>query len=224
MQRRTVSLIGEDRYRKLVESRVAVVGIGGVGGYVVEMLARSAVGKITIVDGDKVDVSNLNRQIIALSSNVGRYKVDVMKERISDINPDIDVTAIAERITSDNVGFILSDSYDYVIDAIDSVKDKVALIKFAKDKGYKIISSMGAGNRYKESVFSVVDIYKTKYDPLAKKMRGILRKEGIESLEVCYSETPSEQVEGVIGSISYTPALCGITIASHVIRQLMERE
>lgn len=224
MHRRTISLIGEERHNKIAESRVAVIGIGGVGGYAVEMLVRSGVRDITVVDGDKVDVSNLNRQIIALSSNVGRYKVDVAKERISDIDPAIKVTSIAERITSDNIENILGDGYDYIIDAIDSVNDKVALIKFAKDNGYNIISAMGAGNRYKETAFVIADIYKTKYDPLAKKMRGILRKEGIKSLEVCYSETPPEKVDGVIGSISYMPALCGITIAAHVIRKLMERE
>ncbi len=222
MHRRTIALIGEERYKKIAASKVAVIGVGGVGGYVAEMIARCGVGDITLVDGDAVDISNLNRQIIALVSSVGRSKVDVAKERIADINPNIKVTAVAERISEENIEYILSGKYDYIIDAIDSVNDKVALIKFAKSKNFNIISSMGAGNRYKDCVYAVADIYNTKYDPLAKKMRGLMRKEGIEELEVCYSETPAEPiVGGFIGSISYTPAMCGITIAAHVIRRII---
>ena len=134
MHRRTIALIGEERYKKIAASKVAVIGVGGVGGYVAEMIARCGVGDITLVDGDAVDISNLNRQIIALVSSVGRSKVDVAKERIADINPNIKVTAVAERISEENIEYILSGKYDYIIDAIDSVKDKVALIKFAKSK------------------------------------------------------------------------------------------
>ena len=222
MQERTLSLIGKERYNNLARSRVLVVGIGGVGGYATEMLVRAGVGSITIIDGDKVDETNINRQIIALRSTVGRDKVDVMRERIADINPDCTVHAICDRVTADNIGDILSTHYDYIIDAIDSVGDKVALITEAKNRNMNIVSAMGAGGKYRNVSFNIADIYSTKYDKLARKMRRLIKDAGITSLDVCYSESESVVCDGVIGSISYAPSLAGITIAQHVICRLME--
>ena len=224
MQERTVKLIGEERFNRLKNSKVLVVGVGGVGGYVVEMLARAGVGNITVIDGDKVDVTNINRQIIALNSTIGMNKVDVIKSRVIDINKSCNIIAICDRINSGNVSEILGENYDYVIDCIDSVPDKVALIKEAITEGKKIISCMGAGNRYNNIDFTITDIYKTRYDKLARKMRQLLKKEGVKKLDVCYSESNTEKVEGVIGSISYGPPLAGVKIAQYVLLQLMEQE
>lgn len=223
MQERTLTLIGQEKCDLLRACKVLVVGVGGVGGYVVEMLTRAGIGNITIIDGDKVDVTNINRQIIALHSTVGLNKVDVMLRRMKDINPDVNVNALCLRVNAENVADIVSADYDYVIDAIDSVNDKLALITEAKRKGCNIISAMGAGNRYKYSEFKIADIFSTKYDKLARKMRGLLKKNNITSLDVCYTESESEKVDGVIGSISYMPSLAGITIAMYVVNKLLEK-
>jgi len=221
MFERTELLLGSEALEKLSKASVIVFGIGGVGGYVCEMLARTGVKSITIVDGDKVESSNINRQIIATHSTIGKYKVDVMKERLLDINADINVTALKKRYNEVTQGEFLLKNYDYVVDAIDSVSDKILLIKNAKEVNANIISSMGAGNRSGIPNFEICDIFKTSYDNLAKKIRQNLREIGVNSLMVCYTKEPAIKHKPV-ASVSYYPSVCGITIASFVINKLIQ--
>ncbi|MDE5549224.1 MAG: ThiF family adenylyltransferase [Clostridia bacterium] len=219
---RTQKLIGDEGLQRLFASKVLVIGVGGVGGYAVEMLARCGVGTIGIMDSDDVEESNLNRQIIALSSTLGMSKVDAFSKRIADINSNCNVIAIKERFSANNCG-ILDGDWDYVIDAIDSFEDKVNLICLAKEKGLNVISAMGAGNRIVNCDFEICDIYKTSYDALAKKLRKALREKGVKSLDVCYTKEPTISTTGGVGSISYVPPMCGIKIAGHVIEQLLKK-
>lgn len=222
MWSRITRLIGQDRLEKLIGKSVLVVGIGGVGGYVVEMLARCGIGRIGIMDFDVVDISNINRQIIALNSDIGEYKTDVMKARILDINPNCEVTAINSRFNADSAQVLIS-GWDFVVDAIDSFEDKVSLICLAKEKGLNIVSAMGAGNRVKPCTFEITDIYKTSYDALAKKLRKTLKEKGISKLDVCYTKEPTLSVSQGVGSISYVVAECGVKIAGYVIDRLLEQ-
>ena len=185
---RTSYLLGEEATLKLAEKRVAVFGVGGVGGYVAEALARSGVGSIDLFDNDVVSVSNINRQIVALHSTVGRYKVDVMEERMKDINPDIKVYKHKMFFLPENSDTIDFTAFDYVVDAVDTVTAKLEIITKSKATGVPVISAMGAGNRLDPTAFVVTDIYKTERCPLAKVMRRELRKRGVESLKVVYSE------------------------------------
>lgn len=219
---RTSKLIGEDGLQKLFASRVLVIGVGGVGGYCVEMLARAGVGTLGIMDSDVVDVSNKNRQIIALDSTVGMPKVMAFEERIRDINSNCEVISLCQRFSSCNAD-VLDMGWDYVVDAIDSFADKVELICLAKQKGLNIISAGGAGNRVTLCDFEICDIYKTSYDPLAKKLRKALKDRGVGSLDICYTKSPAIACDGV-GSISYIPPLSGIKIAGYVIEQLLRSE
>lgn len=219
---RTQKLIGEEGLQKLFASKVLVVGVGGVGGYVVEMLARSGVGTIGIMDSDDVEVTNLNRQIIALGSTLGMSKVEAFEKRIADINPNCQVISIKERFSASNCN-ILDRDWDYVVDAIDSFEDKVNLICLAKEKGLNIISAMGAGNRAVSCDFEICDIYKTSYDALAKKLRKALREKGIKSLDVCYTKEPTISTTDGVGSISFVPPMCGIKIAAYVVERLLKK-
>lgn len=221
---RTEILIGKESLEKLKNSSVAVFGIGGVGGYVTEMLVRAGIENITIVDFDVVDKTNINRQIIALNSTIGQPKVEVMKNRINDINPNCKVVAINERYTRDNSSKILNNNYDYVIDAIDSVNDKINLIIECKKKGFNLISAMGAGNRLSIPNFKVTDISKTFNDGLSKVVRKRLREENINKLDVAFCEDlPSVKGE-VTGSISYFPSMCGCVISAYVINNLIKNK
>lgn len=222
MWSRITRLIGQDGLEKLVGKSVLIVGIGGVGGYVAEMLARCGIGRVGIMDFDVVDISNINRQIIALNSNIGECKTDVMKARILDINPDCEVVAIKSRFNADSAS-VLDSGWDYVVDAIDSFEEKVALICLAKEKGLNIVSAMGAGNRIKPCTFEITDIYKTSYDALAKKLRKTLREKGITKLDVCYTKEPTVSVSQGVGSISYVVAECGIKTAGFVIDRLLSQ-
>ena len=222
MWSRITRLIGQDGLEKLVGKSVLIVGIGGVGGYVAEMLARCGIGRVGIMDFDVVDISNINRQIIALNSNIGECKTDVMKARILDINPDCEVVAINSRFNADSAA-VLDGGWDYVVDAIDSFEEKVALICLAKEKGLNIVSAMGAGNRIKPCTFEITDIYKTSYDALAKKLRKTLREKGITKLDVCYTKEPTLSVSQGVGSISYVVAECGIKTAGFVIDRLLSQ-
>ncbi len=224
---RTRNLIGDNAMEKLAKSRVAVFGIGGVGGHVAEALARSGVGALDLIDRDTVSESNINRQIIALHSTVGRNKVDVMKERIGDINPDCKVeahTCFYLPETKDQFDFT---KYDYVVDAVDTVTAKLTLICEAKEKNVPVISSMGAGNKLNPAMFEVADIYKTSVCPLAKVMRRELKKRDIKDLKVVYSKEeaikPSNQdgEERVPGSVAFVPSVAGLIIASEVIKDLV---
>lgn len=222
MWSRITRLIGQDGLEKLVGKSVLIVGIGGVGGYVAEMLARCGIGRVGIMDFDVVDISNINRQIIALNSNIGECKTDVMKARILDINPDCEVVAINSRFNADSAA-VLDSGWDYVVDAIDSFEEKVALICLAKEKGLNIVSAMGAGNRIKPCTFEITDIYKTSYDALAKKLRKTLREKGITKLDVCYTKEPVLSVSQGVGSVSYVVAECGIKTAGFVIDRLLSQ-
>lgn len=221
MYERTELVLGSTALEKLKNSKVIVFGLGGVGGYVCEMLVRSGLGEITVVDSDVVSESNLNRQIIALTSTLGKPKVEVLKNRLLDINPKLKITAILKRYEESTKDDFLLENYDYVIDAIDSLREKFLLIKTCKQANANIISSMGAGNRSGIPHFEIADISKTSYDPLAKKIRVMLKKENIKKLTVCYTKEPAKTIKPT-ASVAYYPSVCGITIASFVINELIK--
>ena len=221
---RTEALLGEWAMEKLKKARVAVFGIGGVGGHVVEALVRSGVGAVDIVDSDKVCLSNLNRQIIATESSIGKYKVDVMKERILDINPEAVVNVhkcfyLPE--TKDEFDF---SQYSYVVDAVDTVTAKIQLVMEAAEAGVPIISSMGAGNKLDPTAFQVADIYKTSVCPLAKVMRRELKKRGIKKLKVVYSREQPVVKNAVPASVAFVPSVAGLIIAGEVIKDLAKAD
>ena len=221
---RTEALLGEQAMEKLKKARVAVFGIGGVGGRVVEALVRSGVGAVDIVDSDKVCLSNLNRQIIATESSIGKYKVDVMKERILDINPEAVVNVhkcfyLPE--TKDEFDF---SQYSYVVDAVDTVTAKIQLVMEAAEAGVPIISSMGAGNKLDPTAFQVADIYKTSVCPLAKVMRRELKKRGIKKLKVVYSREQPVVKNAVPASVAFVPSVVGLIIAGEVIKDLAKAD
>lgn len=228
---RTSFLVGDDGIEKLNNSNVIVFGVGGVGSFTVEALARAGVGNLTIVDFDDVDITNINRQIPALHSTVGKYKVDVMEERILDINPNINIKKIRSLYNKDTSAEILTERYDYVVDAIDMVSSKIHLIETCEKKGLKIISSMGMGNKLDPTKIVVTDIHKTSTCPLAKVMRKELRDRGIKKLKVVYStEQPIELKKKVMngrkvtpGSVSFVPSVAGLIIASVIVNELLEQ-
>ena len=220
---RTETLIGKDALKKLASSRVAVFGIGGVGGYVVEAFARAGIGSLDLIDNDEVNVTNINRQIIALHSTIGKAKVDVAKERVLDINPEVNVRVYKTFFTpetSDEFDFC---QYDYVVDAIDTVTGKIELVLKAQEANTPIISCLGTGNKLHPEMFEISDIYKTSVCPLAKVMRAELKKHGVKKLKVLYSkETPIKQAgQRVPASISFTPPVAGLIIAGEVVRDLI---
>lgn len=240
---RTQLVFGKEAMDRLEGSRVAVFGVGGVGGYTVEALARSGVGAIDIIDDDKVCLTNINRQIIATTKTVGKYKVDVAKERIEEINPDCKVTAFRTFYMPETADQFDFTQYDYVVDAIDTVTGKIALIENAKKAGTPIISSMGAGNKVDPTTFEVADIYKTSVCPLARVMRYELKRRGIKKLKVVYSKekpippianedpngengclSKADKVPGkrqVPGSTAFVPSVAGLIIAGEVIKDII---
>lgn len=236
---RSELLLGEKAINKLKSSTVAVFGVGGVGGYVVEALARVGVGHLVIIDNDQVSLTNINRQIIATNSTIGRDKVEVMRERVLDINPSADVDARKCFFLPDNADEFDFTKYDYVVDAVDTVTAKLMIIMKAKEAGAPVISSMGTGNKLDPTRFEVTDIYKTSVCPLAKVMRYECKKRGIKKLKVVYSkETPiksdmadeSESSEkekipdgkrAIPGSVSFVPSVAGLIIASEVVKDLV---
>ncbi len=226
---RTEALVGRDGLEKLKKSRAAVFGLGGVGGYVVEALVRAGVGALDIFDGDTVSLSNLNRQIIATQNTVGRDKTEVTAERIARINPLCKVTARKMFVMPENAGQIDFSVYDYVVDAIDTVSGKLAIIEGAKACGVPVISCMGAGNKLNPAAFEVADIEKTSVCPLARVMRRELKKRGISGVKVVFSrELPatgavSEQDGGKTApaSISFVPPAAGFIAAGEVIKDLL---
>lgn len=227
---RTELLLGEEGVKILSDSRVAVFGVGGVGGFAIEALARSGVGTLDIIDNDQVCESNLNRQIIALHSTIGRNKTDVMKERIADINPDIRVNVHQCFYLPENADSFDFTQYDYIIDAIDTVAGKIQLVMQAQAAGTPIISCMGAGNKLDPARFEVSDIYKTSVCPLAKVMRKELKARGVKSLKVVYSREEAMKpvqtiAEGkrraIPGSIAFVPSVAGLILAGEVIKDLV---
>ncbi len=233
---RTAMLLGEDAIKKLSEARVAVFGIGGVGGYVVEALVRAGVGAIDLIDNDEVCRSNLNRQIIATASTLGMAKVDAMETRIKDINPKCVVGKYQCFYLPETAGQFDFTQYSYVVDAIDTVTGKIQLVLQAREAGVPIISSMGTGNKLNPTELEVADIYKTSICPLAKVMRRELKKRGVEKLKVVYSKeeplTPfvveerreDDKRRAIPGSVSFVPSVAGLIIASEVVKDLVEKE
>lgn len=229
---RTEALLGQAAMEKLAHSRVAVFGIGGVGGYVCEALARSGVGELDLIDNDRVCLTNLNRQIIATHKTIGRYKTEVMRERILEINPEAVVRVHQCFFLPENAEQFPFPEYDYVVDAVDTVTAKIELILRAQESGVPVISSMGAGNKLDAGAFRIADIYETKVCPLARVMRRELRKRHVERLKVVYSEeepfTPQGQEEGdsvrraVPGSVAFVPSVAGLLIAGEVVRDLTD--
>jgi tRNA A37 threonylcarbamoyladenosine dehydratase len=244
---RTELLLGKEAMEKLQNSRVAVFGIGGVGGYVCEALARSGVGAFDLIDDDKVCLTNLNRQIIATYKTIGKYKTDVMKERILDINPKADVRVHKCFFLPENADEFPYEDYDYMVDAVDTVTAKISLVMKAQEKHIPIISSMGAGNKLDGSQFKVADIYKTKVCPLAKVMRRELKKRGVKKLKVVYSEEQSirpiedmsiscrtscvcppgakhkcTERRDIPGSVAFVPSVAGLIIAGEVVKDLVK--
>lgn len=242
---RTQLLIGEEAIQKLKNSRVAVFGIGGVGGYVCEALVRSGVGAFDLVDDDKVCLTNLNRQIIATRKTVGKYKADVMKERMLEINPDVDIRVHKCFFLPENAEEFPFEEYDYIVDAVDTVTAKIALIMKAKELDIPVISAMGAGNKLDASRFQVADIYDTKVCPLARVMRRELKKRNVKKLKVVYSdEQPIRPIEDmsiscrtncicppgaahkcterrdIPGSTAFVPAVAGLIIAGEIVKDL----
>lgn len=245
---RTELLLGKVGMEKLAGARVAVFGIGGVGGYVCEALVRSGVGAFDLIDDDKVCLTNINRQIIATRKTVGKYKVDVMQERMQEINPDVKIQVHKCFFLPENAAEFPFSEYDYVVDAVDTVTAKLELIMKAKEAGVPIISSMGAGNKLDASQFKVADIYQTRVCPLAKVMRRELKKRGVEKLKVVYSEEmPTRPVEDMAiscrtncicppgakhkcterrdipGSVAFVPSVVGLIIAGEVVKDLTGR-
>ena len=219
---RTEMMLGTEAVEKLKGAHVAVFGVGGVGGFTVEALARAGVGKITLIDSDRVAVSNINRQIIATQSTVGMYKTEAMRQRIRDINPECEVI-IYNQFYSEETPVSL-DGIDYVADCIDSVRSKLHLITEATNSGVRVISSMGAGNKLDPTRFTVADISKTHTDPLAKVIRTELRKRGINHLKVVFSDEPPINPSGerTPGSISFVPSVVGLIIAGEIIKDIVK--
>lgn len=214
-------LLGEEALERLREKTVAVFGIGGVGGYVAEALARTGVGTLHLIDNDRVSTSNINRQVIALHSTVGRYKTEVMRERILDINPQAEVIIHNCFFLPENADSFTFSGYDYVVDAVDTVTAKLEIIMRAKEAGIPVISSMGAGNKLDPSLFEVADIYETSVCPLARVMRRELKKRDIKKLKVVYSkEEPLKQ--RIPGSVAFVPSVAGLLIAGEVIRDIIQ--
>lgn len=234
---RTELLLGEGAMQKLNNAYVAVFGVGGVGGYVCEALARSGVGSFDLIDNDTVCVSNINRQIIATHKTVGKYKVDVMKERILDINPNANVNVFKTFYLPQNANDFDLSKYDYVIDAIDTVTAKLELVVRATNQNVSVISAMGAGNKLDPTKFEVTDISKTSFCPLARVMRRELKNRGINHLKVVYSTEQAAVPKGemiqadknstrrsIPGSTAFVPSVSGLIIASEVIKDLINKE
>lgn len=220
---RTIAVLGEESQERLKICHVAVFGVGGVGSYVVEALARAGIGKIDIIDNDVFNITNINRQLYATHKTIGQYKVDVANERILDINPQCKVTKHKIFYLPENADVIDLSQYDYIVDAVDTVAAKVELIVRADKLGVPIISSMGTGNKIHPEMFEISDIYKTSVCPLAKAMRTRLKKEGIKKLKVVYSkEEPISNSDNIIGSTPFVPSVAGLIIAGEVVRDLME--
>ncbi|WP_163470299.1 ThiF family adenylyltransferase [Fusobacterium sp. IOR10] len=223
------NLIGEENFNKLKESNVIVFGVGGVGGFVVESLVRGGIGKLTVVDFDSIDITNINRQIIATDKTIGKNKVQVVVERMKEINPDLIIRGIKEKYSNETRELFFDEDYDYIVDAIDIVTSKLDLVEMAKEKNISIISSMGTGNKINPMMLEVADINKTSVCPLARVMRKELKKRRINKLKVLYSKEKAIKPSNVennreksvnVGSISFVPSVAGLIIASEVIKDI----
>lgn len=225
MFERTLNIINPETLNKIQNTKILLIGLGGVGGMAFECLIRLGFTNITIVDGDKFEQSNLNRQILSLQSNINEYKVDVAKNRGLAINPHIKITSIKEFITKDNISNLFVNEYDYIIDACDTITTKVLLIKMAQAKNYKIISSMGTGNRLNPREITITSLDKTSNDPVAKIMRNMLKKEGLSlKVPVVWSkELPIRKQERTPDSLVLVPNSAGITLAYYVLNDILKK-
>ncbi len=221
---RTQMIFGKENMEKLSKARVAVFGVGGVGGYTVEALARSGVGTLDLIDHDQVCLTNINRQILATRKTLGQYKVDVAAERVHDINPDCAVNCYKTFYMPDTADQFDFSKYDYVVDAIDTVTGKIMLVEQAQKSGTPMISSMGAGNKVNPAAFEVADIFETSVCPLAKVMRRELKKRGIKRLKVVYSKEkpirPCTDARDIPGSTAFVPSVAGLIMAGEVVKDL----
>ena len=224
-QDRTEILISKKGIETLENAHVCVIGIGGVGGYVCHMLARAGIGHLTLVDFDTVDETNINRQVVATTKTIGKLKTDVMKEQILEINPKCEVTNFNARFHNEFAEKLFTTKFDYVVDAIDSVNDKLDLIYYCKEHNINIVSAMGAGNRLDIPIFKIMDIHKTSGDGLAKIVRKKLREKNIKKLDVAIAEElpiKTDKKASAVGSISYYPAMCGCVLGAFVINQILK--
>lgn len=220
---RVIKLIGEDKFNNIANKTVAVIGIGGVGGYAVEGLVRSGISSIIIVDYDTVDISNINRQIIADNNNIGYFKVDEMEKRILSINPNCKVIKLYDKLTLDNIDNLFKYSFNYLIDACDTIVIKQELIRRCLDSNIKIISCMGTGNKLNPSLLEVTDISKTSYDPIAKKIRKYIKDNHIKGkIPVVYSKEQNKKFEGSIPSMIFVPATAGLLCSNYVITDIIK--
>ena len=217
-------LIGAENFSKLTSATVAVFGVGGVGSFAVEALARSGVGHLVLIDKDNIDATNINRQIHALSSTVGKSKVEVMRQRIHDINPAAQVDTIQKFfLPGEPVEDFFICRYDYVVDAIDTLTAKIFLVEECARRNIKIISSMGAGNKLDATRFKVADIFQTSVDPVAKILRKKLKERGIKNLKVVWSDEPPLPVKNFIGSTAFVPSVAGLILAGEVVKDLISK-
>lgn len=228
---RTRAVLGSDSLDLLQKSSVMVLGLGGVGGFTAEVLARSGIGHLTLVDYDTIDESNINRQIVALHSTIGQYKTDLFEGRIKDINPNITITKIQKKIDCENLESFKLEDYDYICDCIDLITSKICIAEYCDKKMISLISSMGFGNKIDPLKIKVSDINKTSYCPIAKVMRKALKERNVKKLKVVWSdEAPSKTIIGdehgkrSPGSVGFVPSVAGIVIASEVIKDLIGKE
>lgn len=226
MFERTISLIGESNYQKLKNSNILVLGIGGVGGYAVESLVRSGIENITIVDYDKIDITNINRQLIALNKNIGNNKTEEWKKRILEINPNVKVTIINEKISIDNLNILFNNNYDFIIDACDTTSVKKLLIKECHQRKINLITVCGMGKKTKPELVRICDIKDTSYDPLAKSIRKYIKDENIKGKVPCIfsEEKPINNEENIVSSMIMVPSVAGILAASYVINKIIQKE
>lgn len=223
MFERTISLIGEENYSKLKNSNILVLGVGGVGGYAIETLIRSGIENITIVDYDKIDITNINRQIIANRTNIGNYKVEEFQKRILSINNNVKIRTICDKITADNIDILFKEKYDFIIDACDTIIVKKLLIKKCSEKNINLITVCGMGKRLDPSLVKICDIKSTSYDPLAKSLRKYVKEEKIKGKIMCVfsSEMPIKNKENIISSMMMVPSTAGILASSYVIDKII---
>lgn len=223
---RTIALIGKDNLDKIKNSNILIIGVGGVGGYAIEALIRSGIENITLVDYDKIDISNINRQIIAKESNIGKSKVEEWKKRILEINNNVNVTIIKEKITKDNIDILFNKKYNYIIDACDTVIVKKILIKKCKEKNIKLLTICGMGKKINPSLVKICDIKDTEYDPIAKELRKYIRDNHIKGKIPCIfsNEKPITNDKKIIASMTPVPAVAGIYAAYYIINNIIQEK
>lgn len=223
---RTIALIGKDNLDKIKNSSILIIGVGGVGGYAIEALIRSGIENITLVDYDKIDISNINRQIIAKESNIGKSKVEEWKKRILEINNNVNVTIIKEKITKDNIDILFNKKYNYIIDACDTVIVKKILIKKCKEKNIKLLTICGMGKKINPSLVKICDIKDTEYDPIAKELRKYIRDNHIKGKIPCIfsNEKPITNDKKIIASMTPVPAVAGIYAAYYIINNIIQEK